>query len=182
VHVAVPRRHRFGTLRLWLWQAAAPLATAPSRSGTCTPPPPLLLPHLSSCAPCHPSSQQPAAHQVLVSSHGWCGCVCSLGPLPSSWGALVKLKGCRLFTNNLCGPLPGSWSGMAALEDLQLATNALTGGSGRTQGRRRGSVWPSCCSRQAQYALVGFGTRQGGSRSSEFHPATGTEEWGGHTT
>jgi hypothetical protein len=67
---------------------------------------------------------------------------------------------CYLSRNKLMGPLPGSWSGMAALEDLQLAVNALTGGSGRSQGRR-GYVWPSCCLRQVQYALVGWGMRQG---------------------
>jgi hypothetical protein len=50
------------------------------------------------------------------------------GTLPPSWGALTKLKICRLFNNTLSGPLPVAWSGMAALEDLQLSFNALTGG------------------------------------------------------
>jgi hypothetical protein len=118
----------------WRWQAASPLATAhhPSLSGTHTPPPPLLLPHLPASVPPpspHPLRQQAGAHQLLLYSHGWCGRVCAAGTLPPSWGALTKLRVCYLFTNNLRGPLPGSWSGMAALEDLQLSRNSLTGGS-----------------------------------------------------
>jgi hypothetical protein len=52
---------------------------------------------------------------------------CCPGTLPPSWGALTKLKVCRLWRNKLSGPLLDRWSGMVMLEELDLSTNALTG-------------------------------------------------------
>lgn len=62
------------------------------------------------------------------------GCVAlHAGPLPSSWGALSKLRVVKLHMNRLSGPLPSNWSGLAGLEELVLGVNALTGG-GRGEG------------------------------------------------
>jgi hypothetical protein len=72
------------------------------------------------CHSCPPDAGVPNMAGVV--------CVCPAGPLPPSWGALTKLRECRMYTNTLSGPLPGSWSGMAALELLSLGSDGLTGG------------------------------------------------------
>jgi hypothetical protein len=72
---------------------------------------------------------------------------CCPGTMPPSWGALAKLKVCRLDNNTLSGPLPGAWSGMAALVELGLSINTLTGGTMRQAKIRRHGLRPGCWDR-----------------------------------